>query len=49
MSEIAIVIRNKNYLLWSLRGCLAPPIGRFKTFAIDVCEVATAYMSAVCE
>lgn len=27
----------------------APPVARFKTFAIDVCEVATAYMSAVCE
>ena len=49
MSEIAIIIRNDNYLLWSSRGWLAPPVARFKTFAIDGREVARAYMSAVCE
>ena len=49
MSEIAIVIRNDNYLLWASCGWLAPPVARFKTFAIDGREVGRAYMSAVCE
>ncbi len=58
MAELTLVIGNRNYSSWSLRGWLAleatgadaffaPIVSRFRTFGVEVGGVAARYMDAV--